>query len=128
MNDNKDVQETLEQENEQDLSEQRIVRREKLKALQEAGRNPFLIEEWDQNAYSQDIKDDFDRMEGKDVSVAGRIMAKRVMGKASFTDLQDYKGKIQLHVKKDVLGEEEYKWLLWELKERFSGLNGEKSQ
>ncbi len=110
MNDNKDVQETLEQENEQDLSEQRIVRREKLKALQEAGRNPFLIEEWDQNAYSQDIKDDFDRMEGKDVSVAGRIMAKRVMGKASFTDLQDYKGKIQLHVKKDVLGEEEYKW------------------
>ena len=110
MNDNKEVQEAVEQENEQDLSEQRIIRREKLKVLQEAGRNPFLIEEWDQNAYSQEIKDDFDRMEGKDVSVAGRIMAKRVMGKASFTDLQDYKGKIQLHVKKDVLGEEEYKW------------------
>ena len=110
MNDNKEVREVVEQENEQDLSEQRIIRREKLKVLQEAGRNPFLIEEWDQNAYSQEIKDDFDRMEGKDVSVAGRIMAKRVMGKASFTDLQDYKGKIQLHVKKDVLGEEEYKW------------------
>ncbi len=110
MNDNKEVQEAVEQENEQDLSEQRIIRREKLKVLQEAGRNPFLIEEWDQNAYSQEIKDDFDRMEGKDVSVAGRIMAKRVMGKASFTDLQDYKGRIQLHVKKDVLGEEEYKW------------------
>lgn len=110
MNDNKEVQETVGQENEQDLSEQRIIRREKLKVLQEAGRNPFLIEEWDQNAYSQEIKDDFDRMEGKDVSVAGRIMAKRVMGKASFTDLQDYKGRIQLHVKKDVLGEEEYKW------------------
>jgi len=110
MNDNIEVQEAVEQENEQDLSEQRIIRREKLKVLQEAGRNPFLIEEWDQNAYSQEIKDDFDRMEGKDVSVAGRIMAKRVMGKASFTDLQDYKGRIQLHVKKDVLGEEEYKW------------------
>ena len=110
MNDNKEVQEAVGQENEQDLSEQRIIRREKLKVLQEAGRNPFLIEEWDQNAYSQEIKDDFDRMEGKDVSVAGRIMAKRVMGKASFTDLQDYKGRIQLHVKKDVLGEEEYKW------------------
>lgn len=110
MNDNKEVREVVEQENEQDLSEQRIIRREKLKVLQEAGRNPFLIEEWDQNAYSQEIKDDFDRMEGKDVSVAGRIMAKRVMGKASFTDLQDYKGRIQLHVKKDVLGEEEYKW------------------
>ena len=110
MNDNKEVQEAVEQENEQDLSEQRIIRREKLKVLQEAGRNPCLTEAWDQNAYSQEIKDDFDRMEGKDVSVAGRIMAKRVMGKASFTDLQDYKGRIQLHVKKDVLGEEEYKW------------------
>ncbi|HPR23585.1 MAG TPA: lysine--tRNA ligase [Bacillota bacterium] len=110
MNDNKKVQDTVDRENESDLNEQRVIRREKLKALQEAGRNPFLIEKWDQNAYSQDIKDDFDRMEGKDVSVSGRIMAKRVMGKASFTDIQDYKGRIQLHIKRDVLGEEEYKW------------------
>ncbi|HPE84479.1 MAG TPA: hypothetical protein PLV43_12255, partial [Aequorivita sp.] len=74
MNDNKKVQDTVDRENESDLNEQRVIRREKLKALQEAGRNPFLIEKWDQNAYSQDIKDDFDRMEGKDVSVSGRIM------------------------------------------------------
>ena len=95
---------------EEGLTEQRQIRREKLKTLQEAGRNPFLQETWDVNAYSQDIKDNFDEMDGKEVSMAGRIMAKRGMGKASFIDIQDKQGRIQCHVKKDVLGEEEYNW------------------
>ncbi|MDO4860425.1 MAG: lysine--tRNA ligase [Bacillota bacterium] len=95
---------------EEGLTEQRQIRREKLKTLQEAGRNPFLQETWDVNAYSLDIKDNFDEMDGKEVSMAGRIMAKRGMGKASFIDVQDKQGRIQCHVKKDVLGEEEYKW------------------
>ena len=95
---------------EEGLTEQRQIRREKLRTLQEAGRNPFLQETWDVNAYSADIKDNFDEMDGKEVSMAGRIMAKRGMGKASFIDIQDKQGRIQCHVKKDVLGEEEYKW------------------
>ena len=74
---------------EEGLTEQRQIRREKLKTLQEAGRNPFLQETWDVNAYSLDIKDNFDEMDGKEVSMAGRIMAKRGMGKASFIDVQD---------------------------------------
>ena len=95
---------------EEGLTEQRQIRREKLKTLQEAGRNPFLQETWDVNAHSQDIKENFDEMDGKEVSMAGRIMAKRGMGKASFIDIQDKQGRIQCHVKKDVLGEEEYNW------------------
>lgn len=95
---------------EENISEQRKIRRDKLKALQDAGRNPFLTETWDVNAYSQDIKDDFENMDGKEVSIAGRMMAKRGMGKASFIDIQDKKGRIQCHVKKDVLGDEEYRW------------------
>lgn len=95
---------------EEKLSEQRLIRREKLKKLQEAGRNPFLIEKWNVSAYSQEIKDNFDEMDGKEVTIAGRIMAKRGMGKASFVDLQDDQGRIQCHVKKDVLGDEEYEW------------------
>lgn len=95
---------------EQERNEQSQIRREKLRALQEAGRNPFLQETWDQNAYSQTIKDRFDEYDGKEVSIAGRMMAKRVMGKASFIDIQDYEGRIQCHVKRDVLGAEEYQW------------------
>ena len=76
---------------EENISEQRKIRRDKLKALQDAGRNPFLTETWDVNAYSQDIKDDFENMDGKEVSIAGRMMAKRGMGKASFIDIQDKK-------------------------------------
>lgn len=95
---------------EEKLNEQRIVRREKLKTLQEAGRNPFLIEKWNVDAYSRDIKDDFFKMDGETVSIAGRIMAKRGMGKASFADIQDDQGRIQCHIKKDILGEEEYSW------------------
>ncbi|MDO4545603.1 MAG: lysine--tRNA ligase [Bacillota bacterium] len=99
-----------EEQTEENLNEQRRIRREKLKKLQEAGRNPFLVETWNVDAYSQTIKDNFDEMDGKEVSIAGRMMAKRGMGKASFIDIQDREGRIQCHVKKDVLGDEEYTW------------------
>ena len=95
---------------EQERNEQSQIRRDKLTELQEAGRNPFIQETWDQDAYSQDIKDNFEEYNGKEVSIAGRMMAKRVMGKAAFIDIQDYKGRIQCHVKRDVLGTEEYQW------------------
>ena len=95
---------------EEELTEQRQIRRQKLRDLQEAGRNPFVIEKWDVDAYSQQIKDDFDEMDGKQVSIAGRMMAKRVMGKASFIDIQDSQGRIQCHVKRDEIGTDEYKW------------------
>lgn len=80
---------------EDNISEQRQIRREKLKQLQEAGRNPFLEETWSVTAYSSDIKEDFENMDGREVSIAGRMMAKRGMGKASFIDIQDKKGRIQ---------------------------------
>ncbi len=95
---------------EPELTEQQLIRREKLKRLQEAGRNPFLVETWNQTAFSEDIRENFPEYDGKEVSIAGRMMAKRGMGKASFIDIQDYKGRIQVHVKKDVLGDEEYDW------------------
>ncbi len=95
---------------EQERNEQSQIRRDKLSELQAAGRNPFIQETWDQDAYSQDIKDSFEEYDGKEVSIAGRMMAKRVMGKAAFIDIQDYKGRIQCHVKRDVLGTEEYQW------------------
>ncbi len=95
---------------EEELSEQRIIRRDKLKALQEADRNPFVEEKWDVKNYSADIKDDFDNMDGKEVSLAGRIMAKRGMGKASFIDIQDKKDRIQIYVRQDMITPEEYQW------------------
>ena len=95
---------------EETLNEQRRIRREKLKALQEAGRDPFLNETWNVTAHSKDIKDNFEAMEEVEVSVAGRIMAFRNMGKASFIDIQDKQGRIQSYVRKDEIGEEEYKW------------------
>lgn len=95
---------------ETEMGDQRLIRREKLKKLQAAGRNPFINETWNVNAHSSGIKDDFENADGKEVSVAGRIMAKRGMGKASFIDLQDRDGKIQCHIKKDILGDEEYNW------------------
>lgn len=107
---NQNVNPEMEELTEEGLNEQRKIRREKLKALQEAGRNPYLAEKWEVSAYSQDIKDQFAEMDGKEVSIAGRMMAKRGMGKASFIDIQDAKGRIQCHVKKDILGDEEYKW------------------
>jgi lysyl-tRNA synthetase class 2 len=93
-----------------DLSEQRKIRRQKLKDLVDAGRNPYLHETWDVQIHSQEIKDRFDELEGQEVSVAGRIMSKRVMGKASFFDIQDRDGRIQCYVKRDDIGAEEYKW------------------
>ena len=95
---------------EEELSEQRQIRREKLKKLQEAGRNPFIEEKWDVDNYSQDIKDNFENLEGKEVSIAGRIMAKRGMGKASFIDIQDKQDRIQVYVRQDGITPEEYEW------------------
>ncbi|MDD5921617.1 MAG: lysine--tRNA ligase [Eubacteriales bacterium] len=95
---------------EEELSEQRQIRRNKLKDLQDAGRNPYLQETWDVTAHSADIKENFEAMEGEEVSVAGRIMTKRVMGKAAFFDIQDKQGRIQCYVRRDDIGAEEYKW------------------
>ena len=108
VNQNPEVE--TEEISEEALSEQRQVRREKLKNLQEAGRNPFLVEKWDVTAHSQDIKDNFEAMEDQEVSVAGRIMAFRNMGKASFINIQDKQGRIQVYVKRDDIGAEEYQW------------------
>ena len=94
---------------EQNLSELLKVRREKLAELQAQGADPFVITKYDQTHHSADIKENFSDLEGKEVSVAGRLMSKRVMGKASFCNVQDLKGNIQSYVARDDLGEEEYK-------------------
>ena len=107
---NMNVNPEVEELTEENLSEQRLIRREKLKKLQEAGRNPFLQETWDVTAHSMDIKNNFDAMEDQEVSCAGRIMAFRRMGKMAFVDIQDKQGRIQCVVKKDDIGEEEYNW------------------
>jgi lysyl-tRNA synthetase class 2 len=91
------------------LSEILRIRREKLEQLKASGRNPFEILNYDQTHHSRDIKDNFDEMEGKDVSIAGRIMSFRDMGKASFCDIQDRYGRVQTYTKQDEIGEEEYK-------------------
>ena len=84
------------------------VRREKLAALQEKGKDPFQIMKYDVTHHSADVKEQFTEMEGKQVSVAGRIMSKRIMGKASFCNIQDLKGNIQSYVARDSIGEESY--------------------
>ena len=94
---------------EQDLNQQRKVRREKLAALQEAGQDPFQQTRFDWDATSQQIKDNFDALEGQAVKVAGRLMSKRGMGKVSFCDLQDRDGRIQLYARQDEMDEEVYK-------------------
>ena len=93
---------------EQDLGQLLKVRREKLAALQEKGKDPFQIVKYDVTHHSMDIKEHFEEMEGKSVSVAGRIMSKRIMGKASFCNIQDLKGNIQSCVARDNIGEESY--------------------
>lgn len=93
---------------EQDINQLLKIRREKLAALQEAGKDPFQITKYDVSAHSQDIKENYEQMEGKNVSIAGRIMQKRVMGKASFCNVQDLKGNIQSYVARDSIGEESY--------------------
>ena len=94
---------------EPDLNQLRKVRREKLAELQQNGKDPFQITKYDQTHHSQEIKDNYDELEGKQVSVAGRMMSKRVMGKASFCNVQDLKGNIQSYVARDSVGEENYK-------------------
>ena len=94
---------------EQDINQLRKVRREKFADLQANGKDPFQITKYDADAHSQEIKDNFETMEGKKVSIAGRIMSKRVMGKASFCNVQDLQGNIQSYVARDCVGEEAYK-------------------
>lgn len=96
-------------QNTENLGELLKVRREKLAALQEAGKNPFEITKYDVTHHSTEVKDNFDELEGKTVSLAGRIMSKRVMGKASFCHIQDLKGTIQVYVARDNIGEDSYK-------------------
>lgn len=93
---------------EQDINALLKVRREKLQTLQENGKNPFEIMKYDVTHHSADVKENFEELEGKNVSIAGRIMSKRVMGKASFCNVQDLKGNIQSYVARDSIGEEPY--------------------
>ena len=103
------------QENENNMQEQEIdmnqlmkVRREKLDKLKQEGKNPFEITKFNRTHTSKQVVDNYDELEGKDVTVAGRIMAKRIMGKASFVHIQDSEGKIQSYVSINDLGEESY--------------------
>ncbi len=93
----------------QDINQLLKVRREKLAELQAAGKDPFTITKYDVTVHSTDVKDNYEAWEGKEVSIAGRMMSKRVMGKASFCNVQDLKGNIQCYVARDDLGEEAYK-------------------
>ena len=93
----------------QDVNQLLQVRREKLAALQEAGKDPFQITKYDVTHQSQEIRDHYDELEGKEVSIAGRMMFKRVMGKASFCNIQDLAGSIQCYVARDNVGEDAYK-------------------
>ena len=93
----------------QDINQLLKVRREKLAELQAAGKDPFAITKYDVTVHSTDVKDNYEAWEGKEVSIAGRMMSKRVMGKASFCNVQDLKGNIQCYVARDDLGEEAYK-------------------
>ena len=95
-------------QNEQDIHELLKVKRDKLAELQEKGKDPFQIMKYDVSHHSLDIINDFDKFEGKSVSIAGRIMTKRVMGKASFCNIRDLKGDIQSYVRRDEIGEEPY--------------------
>ena len=96
-------------EQQQDVKQLLKVRRDKLADLQERGKDPFQVTKYDVTDHSQDIKDNFDEMEGKTVTVAGRMMLKRVMGKASFCNIKDLKGNIQAYVARDNIGEDDYK-------------------
>ena len=95
-------------EQEQDLKQILKVRRDKLKALQDAGMDPFTITKYDVTHHAQEIKDNFDALEGQTVSVGGRLMSKRGMGKVSFCDLQDKSGRIQLYARRDEMDPDEY--------------------
>ena len=92
----------------EELSELLQIRRDKLTNLQQAGKNPFAITKYDQTAHSKEIAENYEAFEGKEVSIAGRIMSKRIMGKASFAHLLDGEGDIQFYIKRDDVGEEDY--------------------
>ena len=94
--------------NPRDLSEQELIRRDKLKGLQEAGKDPFQITKYPVTHHSTDIREQFDALEGKEVCIAGRMMSKRIMGKASFCHIQDLPGTMQVYVARDAIGEEAY--------------------
>ncbi len=93
---------------EQQLSELLQIRRDKLSAMQEAGRNPFAVTRYDVTAHNADICADFERLEGSEVSIAGRMMSRRIMGKASFLDLRDGSDRMQVYVRRDDIGADEY--------------------
>lgn len=93
----------------QDLSEQHRIRLEKLQTMQEAGADPFVLTKYDVTHHSAEVKENFEALEGKTVRVAGRMMSKRVMGKASFCNIQDLQGRIQSYVARDSIGEDPYK-------------------
>ena len=95
--------------NDENLDELHMIRVQKLRDLQAEGNDPFVITKCDVTHHSADIKADFDNLDGKEVSVAGRLMSKRIMGKASFCNVQDLKGSIQSYVARDCIGEDEYK-------------------
>jgi len=95
-------------ENVRKLSEQEQIRRDKLKVLQEAGKDPYQLTKYDVTHHAEEIKGAFESLEGQEVSVAGRLMSKRVMGKASFCHVQDLSGTIQVYVARDAIGEESY--------------------
>ena len=97
------------QTQEQDMNQLLKVRRDKLTELQESGKDPFVITKYDVTHHSQEIKDNYEELEDKEVTVAGRMMSKRVMGKASFCNVQDLQGGIQCYVARDNVGEESYK-------------------
>ena len=103
------AEEVTRQNQEQDLNKLVQVRHEKYEELLANGKNPFEITKYDVSHHSTDIKDNFDAMEGQKVSIAGRMMSKRVMGKASFMNIQDRNGNIQVYVARDGIGEEPYK-------------------
>jgi len=90
----------------QDLSEQEQIRRDKLASLQEAGKDPFQIRKYEVTHHGAEIREGFDSLEGREVSVAGRMMTRRIMGKASFCHVQDLSGEIQAYVARDLIGEE----------------------
>ena len=102
-------------QNQQDLREILQIRRDKLAALQEAGMNPFEITRYDVTHHAQEVKDQFDQLEGQTVSLAGRLMSKRGMGKVSFCDLKDKSGRIQIYARKDEMDEAEYDRIVSEL-------------
>ncbi|MBQ0079463.1 MAG: lysine--tRNA ligase [Eubacterium sp.] len=103
-----DVKNNQQKGQEPDLNQLRKVRREKLADLQAAGKDPFVITKYDQTHHSVDVKENYDALEGQEVQIAGRMMSKRVMGKASFCNVQDLKGNIQVYVARDDIGTEEY--------------------